>query len=149
MITIIASFKQSSNAVTAVNALRCAGFTMGAEMPLLIDPQFEVSAQAAVSPGAEDSGATATKGAAIGGILGVIAGLTLTPLVGPAGAIAGAGVGAYAGSLVGALAGLNESTGDAAAESGALLKVTVADPAGKARAVEILRMHDAAQVTEE
>ena len=123
MDTIIASFKRNVDAATAVKALRSAGFVMGPEMPLLSDPEFDVSAHAAVSPGAEESGTTATKGAAIGGLVGVIVGLTLTPLVGPAGAIAGAGVGAYAGSLVGALAGLNESTGDPAEEGGASLKV--------------------------
>lgn len=148
MDTITASFKRSSDAVTAVEALRRAGFVMGPEMPLATDPKFEVSPQAAVSPGAEESGTTATKGAAIGGLVGVIVGLTLTPLVGPAGAIAGAGVGAYTGSLVGALAGLNETTGDPGQEGGASLKVTVADSAGKARVVEILHRHYAAQVNE-
>lgn len=149
MDTIVASFKRSSDAVSAVKVLRRAGFVMGPEMPLAADPEFEVSAQAAVSPGAEESGTTATKGAAIGGLVGVIVGLTLTPFIGPAGAIAGAGVGAYTGSLVGALAGLSETTGDPAQESGASLKVTVADSAGKARVVEILHQHDAAQVSEE
>ena len=86
MVTITASFKQNSDAVAAVNALKSAGFLLGPEMPLPIDTEFTVSAEQAVSPGAEDSGMTATTGAAIGGILGVIAGLTLTPLVGPAGA---------------------------------------------------------------
>ncbi len=148
MDTITASFKRSSDAVTAVEALRRAGFVMGPEMPLATDPEFEVSAHAAASPGAEESGTTATKGAAIGGLVGVIVGLTLTPFVGPAGAIAGAGVGAYTGSLVGALAGLDETTGDPAQEGGASLKVTVADSAGKARAIDILRQNDAAQVTE-
>ena len=148
MVTITASFKQNSDAVAAVNALKSAGFVLGPEMPLPIDTEFTVSVERAVSPGAEDSGMTATTGAAIGGILGVIAGLTFTPLVGPAGALAGAGVGAYTGSLVGALAGLDEPKDDAAAESGALLKVSVADLPGKARAVEILRMHDAVNVTE-
>ncbi len=148
MVTITASFRQSSDAVTAVNALRSAGFTLNPEMPLPIDPEFKVSVEQTASPGAEDSGMTATKGAAIGGVLGVIAGLTLTPLVGPAGALAGAGVGAYTGSLVGALAGLDEPKDDAAAQSGALLKVTVTDLDGKARAVEILRKHDAVNVTE-
>jgi hypothetical protein len=149
MNTIIASFKRSSDAVVAVKALRRAGFVMGAEMPLVADPEFEVSAQAAVSPGAEESGATATKGAAIGGLVGVIVGLTLTPFVGPAGAIAGAGVGAYTGSLVGALAGLSETTGSPEEESGASLKVVVTDPAGRARVVEILHQQGAAQVNEE
>lgn len=41
------------------------------------------------------------------------------------------------------------SAGDPAEEGGASLRVTVADPVGKARVVEILRQHGAAQVIEE
>jgi len=148
MTQIIASFNQRSAASSALRALRHAGFELSPQMPLPIDPEFDVSPDAAVSPGAEESGTTAVGGAAIGATVGIITGLTLTPFLGPIGPLAGAGVGAYAGSLVGALAGLEESQDDVEGEPGALLELEVSDESGKARATEILNAHGAVSVSE-
>jgi hypothetical protein len=152
LMTIInASFNRRSEAVAAVEALREAGFTMGRDMPLNADPEFEVSPEPATSPGAEDSAPSAARGAAVGSIVGIIAGLGATPFVGPAGAVAGAGVGAYTGSLLGALKGLDEKevTEDERSEEGALLKVDVQGPKSRTLALDILRAHGAAHVGEE
>lgn len=149
MTIINASFVRQSEAKSAVDALRGAGFDLGSDMPLAVDPEFEVDPTANTSPGAEAAGPGAVKGAGVGTIVGIAVGAATIPIAGPAAVAAGAGVGAFTGSLIGALEQLGSEKAPNDEEAGALIRIEVADAQSKARVHDILGEHHAANISEE
>lgn len=143
---ITAYFAQQSKAAAAFDELRNAGFAVQGDA-VIPDPDFRVSPDPAVSPGAEDAAPSAAKTAVVGSVVGVVAAAVAVPLLGPGAILVGAGLGAYTGSLVGALNGLDEApAGDEAPTSAPdepMLNILVNGAAGKTEALAILSAHDA------
>ena len=157
MRTLLANFPSEQSAKAAHLALVSAGVderrirrtpatTFRSLEPENLDEPFDVSPEAAVSPGAERSGSHAAGGAALGSVIGAAVGVVTTPVLGPIGIAAGMGVGAYAGSLIGALSGLEAATvepGSVASSNGdaacATLIIATVDDDDRQRAQQIVR----------
>lgn len=161
MRTLVANFSSEHSAEAARRALIDAGVDnsriVSAPAWIPAEPEakeseepIEVSADPAVSPGAESSGALTFRGAALGSVIGAAVGVVTTPVLGPIGIAAGLGVGAYAGSLVGALsglepaeAGIHEKAVPTPENTRATLTIAVQDE-DRQRAQEIVRTFGAA-----
>ena len=100
----------------------------------------------AMSQGAKETPLGVVEGAATGGAVGLAIGAATSPVTGPIGPIVGGLVGAHVGSLFSFSkmkeAGESEEGGENRTEqrkAGMLVAVEVADAAGEARALDVLR----------
>lgn len=154
---IAARFIEQEQATQASDALAGAGIAPDRISSFYLNPPgqhnlYSIGGDREDSPGAHETGAGLTTGAATGGVIGAAAGLTGAPLFGPVGPAVGALVGAHLGGLIGSLSQTKEKGegeessvadgGDNALRqrtSGMLLAVTV-DGANQQEIIRLLRL---------
>jgi hypothetical protein len=156
MSTIIAGHFQLQDEVErAREALRDAGFDDQRISAFFVNQPGQhdmtpIGGDHVTSAGASETPVGVVEGAATGGAVGLAIGALTSPLTGPAGPIVGGLVGAHVGSLysfskmkeAGEPEKSEETPGENLREprkSGMLLAVAVADQAGEARALDVLR----------
>ncbi|GAC1414773.1 MAG: hypothetical protein NVSMB6_16990 [Burkholderiaceae bacterium] len=155
---IAARFIEQEQATQASDALVGAGVAQDQISCFYLNPPgqhnlYSIGGDREDSPGAHETGAGLTTGAATGGVIGAAAGLTGVPVFGPIGPAVGALVGAHIGGLFGSLSQTKErGEGEASTEvadggdnellqrtSGMLLAVAT-DHTDREEIIRLLRM---------
>jgi hypothetical protein len=158
MATIIAGrFEQQDQVQATLAEMIRAGFSEDQMSSFYVNPpgqhdRYAIGGDRDKSPGAEKSAEGTSAGIAAGGAVGAAIGATTIPVTGPLGPAAGALVGAHVGQLVGALGKLEDDGGNAdendvpVRQAGLLVAVSVPEPAGESRAIDVLRSLGAADI---
>ena len=153
MATIIAGrFDEQDEVQAAVAAMEQAGFASDHISAFYSNPPgrhatFPIGGDHAQSEGTDDSKKGIKQGMGTGAAVGAAAGLAAAPAIGPVGPIVGGLVGAHLGSMIGTLSQTEEGDEtEPVRQSGMLVAVEVGDQDEETRAIDILRLHGAADI---